>query len=151
MPVIDVRRFDESDEIAVVDIWFRSGKATYLFLPRWQTMTRAEALEIFRNEIAEKYDLWVATMNGRVVGYLAMKGSYIDRLYVDPAFQRTGCGTQLLNFAKNASPSGLSLCTHQQNTCARAFYEKHGFRAVRFGVSPPPECAPDVEYRWNGG
>jgi hypothetical protein len=27
-------------------------------------------------------------------------------------------------------------------------YEKHGFKAVKFGLSPPPESAPDVEYRW---
>jgi len=31
---------------------------------------------------------------------------------------------------------------------ARAFYEKQGFVAVRFGQSLPPESAPDVEYRW---
>ena len=30
---------------------------------------------------------------------------------------------------------------------SRAFYEKHGFRAVRFVVSPPPESEPDVEYQ----
>jgi len=27
-------------------------------------------------------------------------------------------------------------------------YEKHGFIASRFGTSPPPESAPDVEYHW---
>jgi hypothetical protein len=27
-------------------------------------------------------------------------------------------------------------------------YERHGFKAVKFGTSPPPESAPNVEYHW---
>lgn len=82
------------------------------------------------------------------MAYLAMNGSYIDRLYVDPTEWRRGWGSRLLSFAKRLCPAGLDLCTHQENYPGRAFYEKHGFKAVRFGISPPPECAPDVEYRW---
>jgi hypothetical protein len=44
----------------------------------------------------------------------------------------------------------LELHTHQENHAARQLYEKHGFRAVKFGLSPPPEGAPDVEYHWRG-
>jgi ribosomal protein S18 acetylase RimI-like enzyme len=54
----------------------------------------------------------------------------------------------LLAHACSLSPQGLELHTHQQNTGARRFYERHGFAAVRFGLSPPPESAPDVEYHW---
>jgi hypothetical protein len=50
--------------------------------------------------------------------------------------------------ARELSPRGLRLFTHQANAKARAFYEKEGFRVVRFGTSPPPESAPDVEYAW---
>ena len=77
-----------------------------------------------------------------------MKGTYIDRLCVDPLEWRKGWGTQRLNFAKQVSPLGLELYTHQENFAARALYERIGFRAVRFGLSPPPESVPDVEYHW---
>ena len=77
-----------------------------------------------------------------------MNGSHIDRMYVDPGEWRKGWGTRLVGLAKELSPSGLVLHTHQQNAGARAFYERHGFVAVKFGISPPPERAPDVEYRW---
>jgi ribosomal protein S18 acetylase RimI-like enzyme len=77
-----------------------------------------------------------------------MKGTYIDRLYVDPLEWRKRWGTQLVSFAKHVFPRGLELHTHQENVVARALYERHGFRAVKFGVSPPPESAPDVEYHW---
>jgi len=43
------------------------------------------------------------------------------------------------------------LYTVQINTNGRAFYEKNGFVAVRFGVSAAPESEPDVEYHWRPG
>ena len=62
--------------------------------------------------------------------------------------QRCGVGTALLRKAAELSPDGLRLFTFQRNERARSFYEKHGFRVVKFGTSPPPENEPDVEYRW---
>lgn len=83
-----------------------------------------------------------------LLGYTAISGSYIDRMFIHPRVQRRGAGARLLAKARDLSPAGLELHTHQQNTQARDFYEKHGFKAVKFGVSPPPESAPDVEYHW---
>ena len=147
--LVAIRRFEDGDEIAAVEVWFRSGRAAYPFLPMWQTFTQVRAVEIFRNEIRSRCDIWVAVRGGQLIGYIAMRGSYIDHLYVDPDAQRRSYGTLLLNFAKRISPGGLQLHTHQQNLPARAFYEKHGFHAVQFGTSPPPESAPNIEYHWN--
>jgi ribosomal protein S18 acetylase RimI-like enzyme len=77
-----------------------------------------------------------------------MDGSYIFRMYVDPADWRKGWGARLIDFAKRRSPGGLELHTHLENHAARRLYEKHGFTAVKFGMSPPPESAADVEYHW---
>ena len=92
--------------------------------------------------------IWVTVSDERIIAFVAMKGSYIDRMYVDSPYWRQGWGTQLMAFAKGRCPEGLELCTHQENHGARQFYEKHGFTAVRFGISPAPENAPDVEYHW---
>ena len=70
-----------------------------------------------------------------------------DRLFVDPPEWRKGWGTQLIVLAKRCHRTG-SLQTHQENYAARALYERQGFKAVKFGISPPPESAPDVEYHW---
>ncbi len=129
-------------------MWHRSGLAAYPFLPSWQALTLEHAATVFRDVIRAHCTIWVGTLDQRVVSYLAMKGSYVDRMYVDPGQWRRGWGTRLIVFAKSLSPSGLELHTHQENHAARRLYEKHGFKAVRFGVSPPPESAPDVEYRW---
>jgi ribosomal protein S18 acetylase RimI-like enzyme len=143
-----LRPYQPTDEEAVVGVWHRAGLAAYPFLPTWQSFTLKQARIVFRDVISRHNDLWVAAQNERVVAYLAMKDCYIDRLYVDPPEQRKGWGSRFLALAKTLCPNGLELYTHQENLGARAFYERHGFVPVEFGISPPPESAPDVKYRW---
>jgi ribosomal protein S18 acetylase RimI-like enzyme len=145
---VSIRRFEDGDEADVAGVWHRSGRAAYTYLPTWQAFALDEAVRVFRDVIRAQCELWVGTVDDRVVAYLAMKGAYIDRLYVDPHEWRHGWGTRLVLFAKRLCPGGLRLHTHQDNHGARRLYEKHGFTVVRFGLSPPPESAPDVEYRW---
>ena len=143
-----IRPFWDEDEAAVVGVWHRAGQAAYTYLPTWQALTLEDAAKIFREVIKPKCLIWVGTCDEQIVAYLAMKGSYIDRLYVDPTQWRQGWGTRFIELAKELSPEGLELHTHQQNHAACAFYERQGFKAVKFGISPPPESAPDVEYHW---
>jgi GNAT superfamily N-acetyltransferase len=143
-----IRQFADGDEAMVVAVWHRSGRAAYQFLPTWQAFTLEQATEVFRAVIRPRCDIWVGTRHEQVVAFLAMAGSYIDRMFVDPPEWRTGWGTRLVLLAKVLRPDGLELHTHQENHTARRLYEKHGFRAVKLGVSPSPESAPDVEYHW---
>ena len=143
-----IRPYQTEDESDVVRVWHRAGRAAYTFLPTWQAFTIAQAREVFRDVILANCDVYVGTRGKAIVAYLALNGSYIDRLYVDPNEQGSGWGTRLLEHAKGLYPKGLELHTHQENYPARDFYERHGFVAVKFGISPPPESAPDVEYHW---
>ena len=144
----DIRPYQELDELDVVGVWHRAGIAAYSYLPTWQAFTLEQAREVFRKVILPGGAIWVGTVEARIVSFLALKGSYLDRLYVAPSEWRQGWGTRLVNHAKRLSPGGLELHTHIENHVARALYERHGFRAVKFGMSPPPESAPDVEYHW---
>jgi len=83
-----------------------------------------------------------------IVAFLSMDGHIIDRLFVIPEAWRQGWGSRLIECAKKESPERLELYTHQENHAAWALYEEHGFQAVEFGMSPPPESAPDVRYVW---
>jgi ribosomal protein S18 acetylase RimI-like enzyme len=143
-----IRTFQPADAADVVAVWHRAGMAAYTFLPTWQAFTLEQAQWVFEHIIQPHCAIWVATLDERVVAYLAMQGTYIDRLYVDPRAWRQGWGTQLVHVAKHVSPSGLELHTQQANVAARALYERQGFVAVKYGLSPPPESAPDVEYYW---
>jgi ribosomal protein S18 acetylase RimI-like enzyme len=57
---------------------------------------------------------------------MALRQSYVDRLYVRPDAQRRGAGAALVQRARELSPAGLELHTHQKNYRARAFYAKLG-------------------------
>jgi hypothetical protein len=101
-----IRSFQPADEGDVVEVWHRAGMAAYTYLPTWQAFTLEQAREVFARVIRPNCAIWVATLDERVVAYLAMKGTYIDRLYVDPPEWREGWGTQLVDFATQVSPSG---------------------------------------------
>jgi len=134
----------------VVAVWHETRKETHtsIGIEMEKNLTLDDSRRIFLEHIAPHCQLWVAEKDGAIDGFLAMRGSYIDRMYVRPSAQRCGVGEALLEKAREVSPAGLELHTHQKNRHARDFYEKHGFRAVRFGLSPAPENEPDVEYRW---
>jgi ribosomal protein S18 acetylase RimI-like enzyme len=143
-----IRLFDENDALEAARIWHRSGLDEYDYLPSFQQLTESKALDIFLGVIHASCEIWIEESTQGLRGFVALKGSYIDRLYVHPDYQRLGVGTALLAQAKRLAPQGLELHTHQQNQRARSFYEKFGFLAVKFGISPAPECVPDVEYHW---
>lgn len=143
-----LREYESDDLEAVVDLWIETKELAYPYLPTERAYTRANNVDFFRDYIAPRCAIWLADGDDRLVGFLAIEGSYIDRLYVHPSCQRGGVGAELLAKARELSPRGLELHTHQQNVAACTFYEKHGFRPARFGTSGPPESMPDVEYHW---
>lgn len=143
-----IRKFRIEDLDAVVAVWHRAGRDAYVYLPAWQNFSLEQAGHVFSEDILPKCELWVGVKARSIVAFLGLHGSYIDRLYVDPSCQRKGWGTALINFAKRRYPEGVELCTHQANRGARRLYERLGFVAVRFGLSPPPENVSDVEYHW---
>lgn len=145
-----IRLYQAADLNAAARVWFDAGIKAYPYLPDFQALTPTSAEQVFADVIAAQGDICVYELKGRICGFIALQGSYIDRLYVDPAHQGKGIGSALLNHAKSNHPDYLSLHTHQANQNARAFYEQAGFTVHKLGISPAPENVPDVEYRWTG-
>ena len=145
---IALRRYRPEDLEATVDVWRRSKRAAFPYVAVQQRYSLDDDTAHFRDVIAVTCDVWLAEVDGRVAGLLAPRGELIDQLFVDVDCQGRGVGTALLRAAMQRSPNRLRLFTFQRNPGARAFYERHGFRAEHFGVSAPPENEPDVEYVW---
>ena len=143
-----IRAYESADLAEVAAIWHASGLDEYHYLPTFQALDREAALAVFKRVILPVCDIWVEGQDQKLRGFMALNGSYIDRLYVHPDCQRQGVGGALLGFAKSLYPQGLTLHTHQQNTRARRFYETHDFAAIEYGISPPPESMPDIKYGW---
>jgi GNAT superfamily N-acetyltransferase len=126
-----------SREISLPDFQHRKGHFFY------------EDMAYFREHVLVDNTVWVAVDSTACpVAFMAIKDDFIGHLYVHPDHWRKGIGEQMLAHARKLSPRHLWLYTLQVNLNARAFYEKNGFKAVAFGVSPAPESEPDVKYEW---
>ena len=62
------------------------------------------------------------------VGIVSVKEDLIENLYVLPAEQHKGCGTELLHFAMKACEGKPRLWVLDNNVKAQALYRKYGFR-----------------------
>ena len=143
-----VRPFVNGDFDVLVQCWHETNRISYPYVEEHQKHTLAQARVFFRDRVVARCEVWVAVHSATCLGMLALQAPWIRQLAVFPEFQRRGVGTALLRKAQERSPVGLRLFTFQRNQAARAFYEKHGFSADAFGVSPAPEREPDVEYHW---
>lgn len=146
--MLAVRHLIEADLQGIVCRWHETNLTSYPYSPEHQRHSLQDASTFFREHIMVKCDVWVAELDTSLVGLIAIRVPWIEQLTVFPEYQRRGIGTALLCKAGELSPKQLRGYTFRRNHAARAFYEHHGFIAVAFGISPPPECEPDVEYRF---
>ena len=143
-----IREYRDNDFDAVTILWRISREKS---LPEFQQAKGHffyEDRDYFQSHVLRENDIWVAEVGSRPVAFMAMNQEFVDQLYIHPDYWRQGIGNALLNLAREQSPEHVWLYTLQINVNARAFYEKNGFVAEKFGMSPPPESEPDVEYHW---
>jgi ribosomal protein S18 acetylase RimI-like enzyme len=143
-----IREYRPDDFDAVTILWRISREKS---LPDFQLEKGHffyEDRDYFQDHVLQNNQVWVVESGQQPVAFMAVNTDFIDQLYVHPDHQRRGIGEALLNFARERSPDHLWLYTLQINLSARGFYEKNGFVVEKFGMSPPPENEPDVEYHW---
>ena len=143
-----IREYRSEDFDAVTILWRISREKS---IPEFQLEKGHfffEDRDYFQKQIIKNNQIWVVESLNYPVGFMAMNKDFVDQLYIDPDHQRRGIGRSLLNLARERSPEHVWLYTLQVNASAREFYEKNGFVAEKFGISPPPESEPDVEYHW---
>lgn len=65
--------------------------------------------------------------DGVVKGLIRIKGTEIEKLFIEPAFQSQGIGAELLHFAIDNCGTDF-LWVLEYNKRGIAFYERHGFK-----------------------
>jgi len=143
-----IRNYRPEDFDALTILWRISREKS---LPEFQNKKGHffyEDQNYFRDHILKENTVFVVESGQRPVAFMAIKDEFVDQLYVHPDYQNQGIGKALLDYARKRSPEHVWLYTLQINLNARAFYEKNGFIAEKYGMSPPPESEPDVEYHW---
>jgi ribosomal protein S18 acetylase RimI-like enzyme len=138
----------DADAIAEIHIAARRDAMPWLPVLHSDAETRAWVASI----VLPNHEIWVAEVDGEVVGYVARDGAELNDLYIRPCFQSRGVGTALLRAAMDRSPGELLLWTFQRNAAARRFYERHGFATIELtDGAGNEEREPDVRYRWTKG
>ena len=146
---IELRPYRRPDFEEAVAVWRASKRVAFPYVEIQQRYTRQDDARYFDAVLVAECAIWLAEVDERVAGLMALRDDLLDQMFVRVDLQRQGVGTALLQKAKQLSPTGLRLYTFQKNEPARRFYERHGFRIARFSVSAPPENEPHVEYCWD--
>jgi GNAT superfamily N-acetyltransferase len=83
------------------------------------------------------------------VGFAGLEVGWLNHIYVEPARQGHGIGTDLLDHAKVLQPRGMQLWVFQRNDGARRLYERNGFHLVELTEGTGnAEKEPDARYEW---
>jgi ribosomal protein S18 acetylase RimI-like enzyme len=145
---VRIRHARAADAAAIAQVHIRSREATMPYLPP-RRRTDAEVEAWVRDVVLPGSAVWVAELDGAVVGYAAVEDDQLDALYLLADVRRRGIGTLLLEAAKAHRPQGLGLFVFQKNTGARAFYLRHGFTVTAAtDGSGNMEREPDLAMRW---
>ena len=146
MPFV-VRPARPADAEAVADIHLAARRAAMPYLP--EIYTDDATRDWVREVVLVRDEVHVAEADRRVVGFVALAGSLLEHLYVEPTAQGRGIGGALLELAKELRREGFDLWVFQRNEQARAFYERRGLRLVELTDGAGNEYGePDARYEW---
>jgi GNAT superfamily N-acetyltransferase len=146
MAVFTTRRATAGDAEAIADVLTRSFRLL-TFLPMLHSAE--EDRGFIRNVVLEECDVTVAEDGSRIVAFLARCEQEIRMLYTHPDAVGGGAGSLLMQTAKKSGAEALELWCFQDNLKAQRFYERHGFKPIRFTDGQDnEEKMPDVRYRW---
>lgn len=118
-----IRAYREDDLEAVLAAWENASRGAHAFLgPEHLARERHQVAEVHLRQA----DTWVAELDGRVVGFVALVGNEVGGLFVEPAFQGRGVGRALMDKARELHGE-LEVEVFEANRPARRFYAAYGF------------------------
>ncbi|PWK76037.1 GNAT family N-acetyltransferase [Aminobacter sp. AP02] len=143
MPDVVLRPASAQDAHDIARI-LRAALAAFDWMPQLQTPD--EDLRFVRGSLLNDQQVTVATIRDDIVGFVAVKGDWIEQFYLDPPWTGRGIGSHLLRHVTMGMTHVKLFCC-KANAGARRFYERHGFKAEAFGDgSGNQEGLPDIRY-----
>ncbi|QCP02308.1 GNAT family N-acetyltransferase [Salinivibrio kushneri] len=129
---LTIRRMRPDDTEPVLDIWLNASLQAHDFIDEAFWHQQRDAM---RASYLPMADVWVGTYQEVILGFYALHGNTLAAIFVDPAHQGAGVGSQLLDHAKLQKPT-IDLTVYQKNTASYAFYLRHGFVVDREQTDP---------------
>ncbi|MEM8554490.1 MAG: GNAT family N-acetyltransferase [Pseudomonadota bacterium] len=139
---LNIRSGQQSDVPGCVDIlraWAEETPWMPLSYPRCSMREFWSAL--FKTDF-----VWVAEVDGRVVGFCIRNDDNIGALYVASDLRNRGIGKRLLDMAK-ANRDWITVWAYDQNEHARRFYQREGLLEVSREVEEGSNLM-NIEHRW---
>lgn len=130
---ITIRQYNPSDLNAVLDSWEVATRLAHPFMSEdFIAQERNNTVEIY----LPKTDTWVAEINGKVKGFIALMGKEVGALFLQPSMHGMGIGRLLMDKARELH-GDLEVDVFKQNTIGRHFYSKYGFKYLEETLHEP--------------
>jgi putative acetyltransferase len=139
-----IRKMEEKDISAVMQIWFETNIKAHNFITKAYWTSNYEMVKQILPE-AEVY-VYEEGKNGQIDGFIGINDCYIEGLFVKESAQSMGIGKCLLDYVKSRKTE-LRLCVYEKNMRAIRFYQRENFRIQAEGTD---EDTNEKEYvmRW---
>ena len=119
-----IRAYDEAMDLELLStIWFEASRKAHGFLG--EDRLRAQRL-LIESKYLPLAETWVACDGKSPVGFISLLDGFIGGLFVAPAQQGKGIGTDLVAHAQGLK-GALQLEVYTRNAQAVAFYKALGF------------------------
>jgi putative acetyltransferase len=123
---VKVRRARAEDVAAMAAVAAASYREAFAPILGEAAVASRDA-EFFERRFVESWpSMRVAVVGARIVGFSLVSDRHIDMLFVAPGVTGRGAGSALL--ARAEREGARTLECFRDNTRARSFYEKHGWR-----------------------
>ncbi|MDP3562139.1 MAG: GNAT family N-acetyltransferase [Legionellaceae bacterium] len=145
-----IRIATQSDAHIIAELYWSSRKEYISFAP---LIHSNETIQQWMHDILiPSFQVWVVEQQHVIIGMMALAETqginWIEQLYVLPEATGQGVGSLLMIKAKSLDLP-IRLRTFQENSGARRFYERHGFKILEFSDgSGNEEHCPDMLYEW---
>lgn len=128
-----IRAYQEQDLEDLLNVWAAASEVAHPFLS-------AEFLSSERENIPKLYlpnaETWVAEVDGRVIGFIALLGTEVGAIFVHPRYHGQGIGRSLMDKARELRGE-LEVEVFAANEIGRKFYARYGFEPMEEKVHEP--------------
>ena len=137
-----IRSGQQSDVVPCVDILRDWAEET----PWMAKLDDRQPMLAFWRDLFETDLVWVAEIEGRIVGFCTRDDDNIGALYVAKEARNTGIGKRLLDMAK-ADRDWITVWAYEENKHALRFYAREGLVEVSREVEEESNLV-NIEHRW---
>jgi putative acetyltransferase len=125
-----MREYNNEDTDALITIWDRAEPLAHPFLSdEVRDQVRRDTVNLY----LPNAETWVLENDGTPVGFIAMIGTEIGGLFLEPSEQGKGLGRQMVDHVV-AIKGPLTVEVFKDNKIGLPFYERYGFVVTSEGV-----------------